>query len=315
MNQCLYCRKPLIQDEDHWHSFCIKKFFGISELPVLAIDTSELERYARTAIDAGFTVPGVQKKLSLHLDRTQERGRLTLIGYPPGFIAKLQTEEYAHLPELEDATMHMADAASIQTVPHGLIPLHDGSLAYISKRIDRVIIKQEMHKLPMEDFCQLSSRLTEDKYKGSYEQCGKLINTFSSQNMLDITNFWYLLVFCFIIGNSDMHLKNFSLYAPDGRRYQLTPAYDLLPASLVLPEDKEETALSLGGKHSRLNRLDFLQLAQHLNISPKVGERLIHRLLTLEDVFIEIVGASHLTEEEKQTFEALIRSRMRRLQA
>jgi serine/threonine-protein kinase HipA len=310
MNQCLYCRKPLTQDEDHWHSFCIKKFFGISELPVLAIDTSELERYARTAIDAGFTVPGVQKKLSLHLDRTQERGRLTLIGYPPGFIAKLQTEEYAHLPELEDATMHMADAASIQTVPHGLIPLHDGSLAYISKRIDRVIIKQEMHKLPMEDFCQLSSRLTEDKYKGSYEQCGKLINTFSSQNMLDITNFWYLLVFCFIIGNSDMHLKNFSLYAPDG-----TPAYDLLPATLVLPEDKEETALSLGGKHSRLNRLDFLQLAQHLNISPKVGERLIHRLLTLEDVFIEIVGASHLTEEEKQTFEALIRSRMRRLQA
>ena len=315
MNQCLYCRKPLTQDEDHWHSFCIKKFFGISELPVLAIDTSELERYARTAIDAGFTVPGVQKKLSLHLDRTQERGRLTLIGYPSGFIAKMQTEEYAHLPELEDATMHMADAASIQTVPHGLIPLHDGSLAYISKRIDRVIIKQEMHKLPMEDFCQLSSRLTEDKYKGSYEQCGKLINTFSSQNMLDITNFWYLLVFCFIIGNSDMHLKNFSLYAPDGRRYQLTPAYDLLPATLVLPEDKEETALSLGGKHSRLNRLDFLQLAQHLNISPKVGERLIHRLLTLEDVFIEIVGASHLTEEEKQTFEALIRSRMRRLQA
>lgn len=315
MNQCLYCRKPLTQDEDHWHSFCIKKFFGISELPVLAIDTSELERYARTAIDAGFTVPGVQKKLSLHLDRTQERGRLTLIGYPPGFIAKLQTEEYAHLPELEDATMHMADAASIQTVPHALIPLHDGSLAYISKRIDRVIIKQEIHKLPMEDFCQLSSRLTEDKYKGSYEQCGKLINTYSSQNMLDITNFWYLLVFCFIIGNSDMHLKNFSLYAPDGRRYQLTPAYDLLPATLVLPEDKEETALSLGGKHSRLNRLDFLQLAQHLNISPKVGERLIHRLLTLEDVFIEIVGASHLTEEEKQTFEALIRSRMRRLQA
>jgi serine/threonine-protein kinase HipA len=315
MNQCLYCRKPLTQDENHWHTACIKKFFGISELPVLAIDTSELEKYARTAIDAGLTVPGVQKKLSLHLDRTQERWRLTLIGYPPGFIAKLQTEEYAHLPELEDATMHMADAASILTVPHSLIPLHDGSLAYISKRIDRVTIDQEMHKLPMEDFCQLSSRLTEDKYKGSYEQCGKLINTYSSQSMLDITNFWYLLVFCFITGNSDMHLKNFSLYAPDGRHYQLTPAYDLLPATLVLPEDEEETALSLGGKRSRLNRLDFLQLAQHLNLAPKVGERLLHRLLALEDVFIDIINASHLTEEEKQAFEALIRSRMRRLQA
>ena len=158
-----------------------QEIFGISELPVLDIDTSELERYARTAIDAGLTVPGMQKKLSLNLDLTQGSERLTHIGYPPGFIVKLQTEEYAHLPELEDATMHMADAALIQTVPHALIPLHDGSLAYISKRIDRVITKQGMHKLPMEDFCQLSSRLTEDTYKGSYEQCGKLINTYSSK--------------------------------------------------------------------------------------------------------------------------------------
>lgn len=315
MSRCLYCRKPLAQDENHWHTACIRKFFGISELPVLDIDTRELEQYARTAINAGLTVPGMQKKLSLNLDLRQGSGRLTLIGYPPGFIVKLQTEEYAHLPELEDATMHMADAASIQTVPHALIPLHDGSLAYISKRIDRVITKQGIHKLPMEDFCQLSSRLTEDKYKGSYEQCGRLINTYSSQNMLDITNFWYLLVFCFITGNSDMHLKNFSLYAPEGRHFQLTPAYDLLPATLVLPEDKEETALSLGGKHSRLNRRDFLQLAQHLNLPPKVGERLIHRLIALEEVFIEIVNTGHLTEGEKQAYETLIRSRIKRLHA
>lgn len=103
--------------------------------------------------------------------------------------------------------------------------------------------------------------------------------------------------------------------APDGRHYQLTPAYDLLPVILVLPEDKEETALSLGGKHSRLNRSDFLQLAQHLNLPPKVGERVMNRLQTLENVFIGIVNESHLSEEEKQAFEALIKSRMRRLQA
>lgn len=103
--------------------------------------------------------------------------------------------------------------------------------------------------------------------------------------------------------------------APDGRHYQLTPAYDLLPVILVLPEDKEETALSLGGKHSRLNRSDFLQLAQHLNLPPKVGERVMNRLQTLENVFIGIVNESHLSEEEKQAFEALMKSRMRRLQA
>ncbi len=315
MKRCLYCRKPLSNDENYWHVSCIRKFFGVSELPTVDIDTIALEEYARTAIGAGLAVPGVQKKLSLHLDRTQGKGQLTLLGYPQGYIAKLQTEEYDHLPELEDATMHMADVAAIQTVPHALLPLPDGSLAYISKRIDRVFGKQETRKLPMEDFCQLSSRLTEDKYKGSYEQCGNLINTYSSQSMLDVTNFWYLLVFCFITGNSDMHLKNFSLYAPDGRHYQLTPAYDLLPATLVLPEDKEETALSLGGKHSRLNRLDFLHLAQHFNLAPKVGERLMGRLLSLEQEFLDVVNESHLSEQEKQAFGTLIKSRMRRLQA
>ena len=112
-----------------------------------------------------------------------------------------------------------------------------------------------------------------------------------------------------------MHLKNFSLYAPEGRHFKLTPAYDLFPATLVLPEEKEETAFSLGGKHSRLSRTDFLQLAQYLNLPPKVGERLIHRLIALEEVFIEIVSTSHLTEGEKHAFEALIRSRIRRLHA
>jgi len=164
--------------------------------------------------------------------------------------------------------------------------------------IDRVMIRQDMHKLPMEDFCQLSSRLTEEEYKGSYGQCGKLINTFSSQNMLDITNFWHLPEFCFITANSRMHWKNLSLYAPDGRHYHLTPAYDLLPASLILPEDKEESALSLGGRHSMLNRLDFLRLAQHLNLSPKVGE--IHRLLALEDVFIGISAQAILPERRNK---------------
>jgi len=103
---------------------------------------------------------------------------LTLSGYPAGYSIKLQTEEYPHLPELEDVVMHMADAAAIETVPHALVRY------------------------------QLSLQLTEGKYKGSYEQCRKLIHHSSSRKMLDATNFLYLQVFCFITGNSDMHLKN-----------------------------------------------------------------------------------------------------------
>jgi serine/threonine-protein kinase HipA len=211
MKRCLSCGKPLTPDDTLWHSRCINSFFGTNELPSISLDSEALEAWGRESTQIGITVPGVQKKLSLHLEAYRGKGKLTLNGHPPGYILKLQADEYHHLPELEDVVMRMADVASLETVPHALLRMQDGTLAYISKRIDRIQTEERIQKLPMEDFCQLSSRLTEDKYKGSYEQCGKIIRRYSSQPMLDLTNFWYLLVFCFITGNSDMHLKNFSL--------------------------------------------------------------------------------------------------------
>ncbi len=169
--------------------------------------------------------------------------------------------------------MHLAEIAKIRVVPHSLIRFEDGELCYITRRIDRT---NEGGKLAMEDMCQLSEKLTEQKYKGSYEQIAKLVLRYSSAPKLDLVNFWEQVVFSWITGNADMHLKNFSLYSPQQEVYTLTPAYDMLSTALVMPEDTEELALTLNGKKRKLKKaglckLNCVMLYSH-SIS-SVGER------------------------------------------
>ena len=146
---------------------CDARFFGLRELPELALDQDALTELAVRSTSMGLTVPGVQKKLSLHLS-DENSARLTLVGYPAGYILKPQTEEFEQLPEAEDLVMDIAEMMGVRTVPHGLIDMH-GELAYITKRIDRA--GGEIYA--MEDFCQLSGRMTQDKYRGSYERCAE----------------------------------------------------------------------------------------------------------------------------------------------
>lgn len=311
MTRCLYCNKPISLEEHNlqWHPACIKKFFGTSSLPTLKmVDTSLLVEVATNSIKQGYTVPGVQKKLSLHLLNNHGKGQLTVIGYPLGYIIKLPTAEYPLLPEYEHLTMHLASLAKIPTVEHALYRLEGGTLAYLTKRIDRIGDK----KVAMEDFCQLGGRLTEDKYRSSYEQLGKIVKT-HSRRLLDAVNLWYLLLFCFVTGNSDMHLKNFSLYAPNEEQYILSPAYDLLPTNLIIPEDNEESALTLRGKRNKLTRKDFIYLAELYGIQPKTVEGLLAQLVNLQESFFEVIEQSFLPNDEQEAYKALITERMNRL--
>ena len=310
MNRCLYCGKLLDGHHMHgWHQRCIRSFFGTKDMPLLDFEPSNL---GLQATQKGYTIPGVQRKFSLSLEHTRQKDRLTLVGKPPDYIVKLQAESYEALPELEHVVMQMA---KIATVPNALIQLSDGSFTYIAKRIDRIFKKDLVLQLPMEDFCQLSGRLTEDKYQGSYEQCGTIIRTYSRQHMLDLTNFWYVLVFCFITGNSDMHLKNFSLYAPKDDHFQLSPAYDLLPVKLILTEDPEEMTLTLGGKNTRLKRTDFLCLAKHLEIPEQVAVRLIKRVSGLLPQWEVLIRESCMPDHLKPALMELVSSRVNRITA
>lgn len=311
---CLCCGKPVKSQasvRNGWHRACIRRFFGTSVMPEIHISSETLERLATETTSKGYTVPGVQKKLSLHLS-VEEKARLTLVGYPSGYILKPQTQEYRALPEAEQMVMCMADAVGISTVPHGLIQ-SDGTYAYITKRVDRQASPdQSVRLLAMEDFCQLTYRLTADKYHSSYERCAKVIDRWSCQRGLDMAEFFMRVVFSFLVGNSDMHLKNFSLIetAPGAQTYKLAPAYDMLPVN-VISEDTEETALALNGRKTRLRRKDFMALAAACQLPAVAAEKMITRLVGKADVLMHIAASSQAPEDIRQECMDLIERRAR----
>ena len=208
--------------------------------------------------------------------------------------------------------MSMADKAKIRTVPHALVKSKD-SYAYITKRIDRVFSKDSNVKLiAMEDFCQLDLRLTQDKYKGSCERCGNIIKKYSSRSGLDMSELFYRLVFSFIVGNSDMHLKNFSLIESESGsgEYHLSPAYDLLPVNVIIPEDKEEFALPINGKKRNIHRKDFLIFAADGGIAKLAAEKMIEQLVSMTPVFIEMCRNSLMPQDMKEAFIELVDKRV-----
>ncbi len=309
---CLCCGKPLpVSDESGWHKSCIKRFFGTTKLPEIEIDDKTLNFLATETTNKGFTVPGVQKKLSLHLVSDSKKPRLTLVNYPTGYILKPQVAEFEALPESEQLIMSMADVAGISTVPHALIKGNTG-LAYITKRIDRKVNKDKVEMLAMEDFCQLDLRLTEDKYRGSYERCAKVITMYSSRIGIDMAEFFIRLVFSYIVGNSDMHLKNFSLIetAEGSGEYVLSPAYDLLPVNANMPADKEQFALPMNGKKTNIRKKDFFVFADKCGITRTTAEKLIENLVALQPKWISMCENSLLPTELKKRLIAIICDRI-----
>ena len=313
---CLCCGKPLrTPDETGWHKACIKRFFGTTKLPEIEIDDKTLNLLATETTNKGFTVPGVQKKLSLHLVSDSRKPRLTLVNYPTGYILKPQVAEFEALPESEQLIMTMADMAGISTVPHALIKGNAG-LAYITKRVDRNLTDDKIEMLAMEDFCQLDLRLTEDKYRGSYERCAKIIKQYSSRVGSDMAEFYIRLVFCFIVGNSDMHLKNFSLIetAEGSGEYVLSPAYDLLPVNANMPADKEQFALAMNGKKMNIRKGDFLKFSDTCGITRQTAEKLIENLVKLTPKWLDMCENSLLTDELKDRLKKIITERTEVLQ-
>ncbi|MBO4380056.1 MAG: HipA domain-containing protein [Muribaculaceae bacterium] len=310
MCKCLFCYQKLKEGQKDFHPGCAKKFFGTKDAPLLEYRHEDLDRLAEQIIRAQTSLTGVQPKLSLNLSRHDGCGRLTIVGLWGDFIFKPQTESYPQLPENEDLTMHLAEAAKIDVVPHSLIRLADGRLGYITRRIDRT---KSGEKIDMEDMCQLTLHPTEYKYKGSHEQIAKAIVRFSGTPKLDLTNYMQLLLFCFITGNNDMHLKNFSLYRPSDE-YRLTPAYDLLNVAIANPDDKEDFALTISGRKSKLRTVDFLNAAKIMGLDEKVVLRLITGLHNTFPKWQTLIRDSFLDENLKEAYEELIVSRLSRLQ-
>jgi len=310
MCKCLYCYQELDEGQKDFHPRCAKKIFGTKEVPLLDYCHEDLDRLAEQVIRSQTSLTGVQPKLSLNLCRHEGSSRLTIVGLWGDYIFKPQTTSYPQLPENEDLTMHLAEAAKISVVPHTLIRLADNRLGYLTKRIDRT---KAGEKIDMEDMCQLTMHPTEYKYKSSHEQIAKTVMQYSDMPRLDLTNYMQLLLFCFVTGNNDMHLKNFSLYRPAGA-YRLTPAYDLLNVAIANPLDKDELALPINGRKSRLRRNDFLKAAQSMGLDENVVLRIIDNMHRALPMWQHLISSSFLSEQMKVQYEQLVISRFERLE-
>lgn len=312
MNKCLFCYQPLSENEIDFHGSCSKKIFGQPLAPILPYSEADLEPLAKEVIQSQTAVTGVQAKLSLHItsnNKEDSAKRFTIVGLWGGYILKPPTALYHQLPEVEDVTMHLARLAKIKTAPHSLIRLASGNLAYITKRIDRT----KKGKLAMEDMCQLTERLTEDKYHGSYEQIGKAIQKNSATSGLDVVNFFELVLFSFLTGNADMHLKNFSLLEQPGLGMVLSPAYDLVNTSLVNPADDEELALNLNGKKNKLKKQDFIAAMTTLKIDEKQQRNIFAKMENAKAKWMEQIDISFLSDEFKTQYKTIINERLSRI--
>lgn len=306
--KCLYCYKELDTEGD-FHPSCSLQFFGSTEPPILDYTLSEMAELAKKVVEKSVTVPGVQPKLSLgyikDVLKDGYKGRLTVMGAMGGnYILKPQNETFPQMPENEHLTMRMAELCGISVVPSTLIRLKSGELSYLTKRIDRTETGEKIHMLDMFQILEAF-----DKYRSSVEKVGKAVAEHSSNTLLDLLRLLEVVLFSYITGNNDMHLKNFSLIL-DNNDWTLAPAYDLLNVNLHLPEDTEEMALTIGGKKRKITKSNFVNLGLSFQLTEKQIFNTFERFIKVEKKLKKEIKSSFLSSEYQMKYIELLETRL-----
>lgn len=316
-NRCLYCYKELNEDEIDFHPKCSKLIFGVTVPPVLSLNKEQLIEMAQEITKRSVTIPGVQPKLSLNIEQHPDdpkKSRLTIVGLWGQYILKPQSEAFKSLPENEDLTMHLASIANIITAEHSLLRTTSGELVYVTKRFDR----EKGKKTPMEDFCQLMevSSVGRSKYdNGTMEKVGKTIKKYSSAPGVDLITFFDIAIFSFLIGNSDLHLKNLSMIKTIDNQYRLSPAYDLMSSTLVMGNaDPEQMALHMNGKKNKIRKSDFIALANNIQLAPTITEKIFTKYSSLIEKFEQFISSSFLNSELKEQYLLIFQERCHALE-
>lgn len=310
MRKCLYCYQDLQKHQVDYHPKCVMAFYGTQYPPVLPYRFNEMEQLAKAAAALSITVPGVQPKLSLGWIKGSlengHQGRLTIMDALEGqYILKPQNPAYPQMPENEHLSMKLAALFRIDIVPVNMIRLASGELCFITKRIDRNADGTKNHMI---DFLQILE--LEDKYKGTMEALGKTIGALSENTLLDKLRFFEVTVFNYVIGNNDMHLKNFSMFL-SGTGWVLAPFYDLLNVKIILPADKEDMALLLGGKKENFNKGYFDCLGAVLKLNEKQINSVYKRLQVWLPHALQLTDRSFLEAARQKAYKALIAERTR----
>lgn len=297
---CHICLGEVTADTAY-HPRCLRELFGSIKVPHLDIEVSKLHT-AALAMVGHTSLSGIQKKISVGL--TADRETLQVVAEGSRYILKPQTETYPSLPENEHVTTRLAKLAGVEVAANGLVTLKDGSLAYVVRRFDR---QANGRKVRQEDFCQLAEKSPKEKYDGSAELCIRLLRKYATEPLVEILRVYRLMVFVWLTGNGDMHLKNFSVLAAEDGVVRLTPAYDLVCTRLVIPNDP--LALPVAGKKSRLSRGDWMQFAAYCGLPEKAAARVLDQMAAVLRPGTELIGRSFLPGEQMKAFSELLSDR------
>jgi serine/threonine-protein kinase HipA len=299
--RCYFCGKTVDNKESH-HTSCLRKLFGVDYLPTIDLSLGEVNIKAQQ-MAGKLSISGVQPKLSVKLNK----GKKQLEVVPEGgeYILKPQTNTFINIPENENLCMTIAGNLGIETPAHSLIKLKDDTWAYVVKRFDR----EKKVKKHQEDFCQILEVREEMKYSGSVEEIAKKLSIISEVPGLDLQLFFERLLFFFIIGNGDAHLKNFSIiYSREGS-IRLAPVYDIVSSRLAMLNEKEEFAIPINGRKNNIRRKDFDLFANSFEINSKICYENIMR----KDLIDELISESQLPEYQKKKLKEVVKIRLSRI--
>jgi serine/threonine-protein kinase HipA len=304
-----YCPITLEETSDKYSRSALKKFSSkLMDIEDLPLSAGELREEAAHRA-ARMSIQGVQAKLSARFK--VKEGKFEIVDKNGTYILKPQSQLYSELPENEALTMSMAKIAGIDVPFHGLLYSSDSSFTYFIKRFDRYAKNK---KYALEDFAQLSGKSRETKYASSYERVVQVIDKFCSFPMIEKKKFYLRFLFCYLTGNEDMHLKNFSLITRDSK-IELSPAYDLLNSTIAMKDPQHEVALPLKGQTKKLSRkllTDYLP-KEKLMLSEKVYGDVIDDLLDKKEDFKTLISRSMLSDEMQLKYLDLLEQRFKNL--
>jgi serine/threonine-protein kinase HipA len=300
------------------YEICGNQKYSTKGLQLLSKGLKDLQDFPYTAneqieraveLAAKLSIQGVQPKLSVRLLVSREV--FEIVERNGSYILKPPHQIYNELPQNEDLTMRMASAVGLEIPFHGMIYTIDGSLSYFIKRFDRTL---RGAKLAVEDFSQLLGNPRDTKYDSSMEKVITLIEKFCTFPAIEKLKIFRLTMFNFLVGNEDMHLKNFSLITRKNK-VELSPCYDLLNSSIVL-RSKEEIALPLRGKKSKLNYADLVEYfgQTRLGLQPAAIMNELHVFHKAIPLWYELLERSFLSRVMREKYRSVIEERWQRIQ-
>lgn len=300
----------LIADQEHYSAHGLRLLSPqLKKLDALELSANEQRQEAIDRVGK-MSVQGVQKKLSAQLK--VKAGFFEIVDQKGQYILKPPSELYPELPANEAITMFLAKTIGLEVPVHGLVFSKDKTMTYFIKRFDRI---GHNKKLSLEDFAQLSGGDRHHKYQSSMEKVIALIKKYCTFPKIELVKLFKLTLFNFLIGNEDMHLKNFSLITKD-RKTSLSPAYDLLNSTIALKNAKEEIALPLKGKKNNLTKNDFFRYfaIEQLELNPKIIDSITAEFQQAISEWERIIGISYLSRPMQEKYIQLLDERCKRLE-